>query len=148
MARMKLRIRGRWQWVEIGPDLNDMMERQLQAFRKKFGRDPGPTDPIFFDPDKDQPEPYDQAKFHRQVLDVMKAADLPGHLVYAWEKTGLMVTEDNRVLLSKKDLREWDEAIEEYWRLHPEERPTTEPPTNAPRRSGRPPRSRRRRGRS
>jgi hypothetical protein len=28
-----------------------MMERQAERFRNKFGRDPGPEDPIFFDPD-------------------------------------------------------------------------------------------------
>jgi hypothetical protein len=31
----------------------DMMQQQLQAFREKFGREPGPEDPIFFDPDAD-----------------------------------------------------------------------------------------------
>lgn len=27
------------------------LEEQLRAFRAKFGRDPGPDDPLFFDPD-------------------------------------------------------------------------------------------------
>lgn len=148
MARMRIKVRGRWQWVEISPDLNGLMEAQLQRFRQKFGRDPAPNDPIFFDPDEDEPKPYDADKFHRQVLEVFKAAGTPRHLVYAWEKTGLMVSEDNHHLLSKKDLREWDEAVEEYWRLHPEERPNPEPPGAPTRRPSRSPRGRRRRGRS
>ena len=31
------------------------MEERRAAFRKKFGRDPGPGDPVFFDPDADTP---------------------------------------------------------------------------------------------
>lgn len=148
MARMKLKIRGRWQWVDLSPELDRLMQAQLQSFRKKFGRNPSLSDPIFFDPDFDTPQPIDPDKFHRQMMEVFKAAGTPGYLVYAWEKTGLMVSAENEHMLSKKDLREWDAAIEEYWRLHPEERPKDEPPANAPRHSGRPPRSRRRRRRT
>jgi hypothetical protein len=28
----------------------------------KFGRDPGPNDPVFFDPDKDVPTPIDMER--------------------------------------------------------------------------------------
>ena len=35
-------------------------------------------------------------------------------LIYAFEKTGRIVTEENRKLLSEEDLRDWDDAIEEY----------------------------------
>jgi hypothetical protein len=31
------------------------MREQLVRFRQKFGRDPGPDDPVFFDPEKDTP---------------------------------------------------------------------------------------------
>jgi len=34
--------------------------------------------------------------------------------VYASEKTGLLVTEQNRHLIPEKDLTEWDAAIKEY----------------------------------
>ena len=37
--------------------LREMMQRQAERFRTRFGRDPGPDDPIFFDPDADQPRP-------------------------------------------------------------------------------------------
>lgn len=38
------------------PEAQSMMDRQREAFREKFGRLPGPTDPFFFDPDSDTPK--------------------------------------------------------------------------------------------
>ena len=35
---------------------------QRKAFIEKFGREPGPNDPVFFDPDKDVPTPIDPAR--------------------------------------------------------------------------------------
>jgi hypothetical protein len=38
--------------------------------------------------------------------------------IYAFEKTGLVVTEQNQHLIWDKDLAEWDAAIEEYETKH------------------------------
>ena len=35
-------------------------------------------------------------------------------IIYAFEKTGLLVTEENQHLLPEKDLAEWAAAIDEY----------------------------------
>lgn len=35
---------------EKGSRTDKILKKQLRAFRKKFGRDPGPNDPVFFDP--------------------------------------------------------------------------------------------------
>ncbi len=35
--------------VKLEGETLDIMKRQLERFREKFGREPGPTDPIFFD---------------------------------------------------------------------------------------------------
>ncbi len=35
-------------------------------------------------------------------------------LVYVFEKTGLLVTEQNQYLIPDNDLADWDAAIEEY----------------------------------
>ena len=37
----------------LSGDPTDILREQREAFRKKFGRDPGPNDPIFFDPEAD-----------------------------------------------------------------------------------------------
>jgi hypothetical protein len=49
---------------------------QLGLFRKKFGRDPGPEDPVFFDPKCDVPTP------------ILKS-ELKESLRKACEKTGV-----------------------------------------------------------
>jgi len=37
----------------LSPEALEAIERQLEAFRRKFGRDPNDNDPILFDPDAD-----------------------------------------------------------------------------------------------
>ena len=37
--------------------IDDLMKKQLDAFRKRFGRDPRSNEPLFFDPDHDGPDP-------------------------------------------------------------------------------------------
>src|SRR5262249_47423559 len=72
-------------------------------------REPGPGDRLF--PDLPHPE-------HLEALMVedLKAAGLDPAFIYAFEKTGLLVTEQNQHLIPDSDLAEWDAAIEEYKR--------------------------------
>jgi hypothetical protein len=41
--------RGKRKEIPMSEELAQAMNQQLQMFRQKFGRDPGPEDPIFFD---------------------------------------------------------------------------------------------------
>ena len=41
--------------IPLSPEALEAIERQLEAFRRKFGRDPNDNDPILFDPDADDP---------------------------------------------------------------------------------------------
>jgi len=43
--------------VFLSPDQVELLEHQRDTFREKFGRDPGSGDPLFFDPDADEPRP-------------------------------------------------------------------------------------------
>ena len=52
------------------------------------------------------------------MVEGMKAAGLDPAFIYAFEKTGLLVTEQNQHLILEKDLAEWGAAIEEYERKH------------------------------
>ena len=45
--------------VPMTPRVHDALLEQRKAFIDKFGREPGPNDPVFFDPDKDVPTPID-----------------------------------------------------------------------------------------
>lgn len=85
---------------------------QRQAFRDKFGRDPGPGDPLIFDPDEDKPTAMSALRMQADVLDAMRKAGTPPEIVYAFKKTGMLLTSESNA--SRKDRREWRRAIEEY----------------------------------
>jgi hypothetical protein len=91
-----------------------LLAKQLYAFRKKFGRDPKPDEPIFFDPDADQPCPYPEHKLQQQADAAMMAMRLPLPDQYARFKTGLLITPDNRDRFTPAQINAWDDAQEEY----------------------------------
>jgi hypothetical protein len=70
-----------------------VLESQRKAFIKKFGREPGPDDPVFFDPDLPTPTKLDRDETRAATLTAMRKAGTPAHLVYAYEKTGFLVNE-------------------------------------------------------
>ena len=96
--------------IPLSPEVRELLGMQLEKFREKFGRDPGPNEPIFFDA-----PPTEHAEFH--MVQAMQTAGIPPELIYAYEKTGLLVTGTNQHLIPEKDLEEWDAAIEEYFAL-------------------------------
>ena len=95
----------------MSQEMVELLEEQRQKFVQKYGREPGPKDPVFFD------VPHPEQVEHLTV-EAMKAAGLDPAIIYAYEKTGRLVTEDNQQLLSDADLAEWDAAIEEYEAKH------------------------------
>ena len=44
------------------PEMRDVLLQQREAFKAKFGRYPGPNDPVFFDPDAAEPVPMSAVK--------------------------------------------------------------------------------------
>jgi hypothetical protein len=58
-----------------------------------------------------------EAKFSPDGLDIieiMKKANIPPELIYAFQRTGLIITEKNKRLISNVELKEFDEAVDEY----------------------------------
>jgi SEC-C motif len=97
--------------VPMSPEVREALEQLRQAFVAKHGREPGPDDPLF--PDMPHPE-----HLEAMMVEDMKAAGLDPAFIYAFEKTGLLVTEQNQHLIPEEDLAEWDAAIEEYEARH------------------------------
>jgi hypothetical protein len=91
---------------EAQTKLKAAMELQRQKFVAKFGREPGPDDPIFFDVDEDQ--------VREDTADAMRAAGIAPALIYAYEETGLIVTQENRSLIPDIELRQFDAKVREY----------------------------------
>lgn len=50
------------------------------------------------------------------MLGAMPQTGLDPAVIYAFKRTDRMVTDGNKHLLSKKELRRWNDAIDEYHR--------------------------------
>ena len=116
-----------FEWVEdedgtvyksmpMSPDVREALEQLRQEFVATHGREPGPDDLLI--PDLPHPEHVEA-----MMVEGMKAAGLDPAFIYAFEQTGLLVTEQNLHLISEKDLAEWDAAIEEYEAKHRKRKP-------------------------
>jgi hypothetical protein len=97
--------------IPMSQEMVDLLEQQRRNFIKKYGREPGPNDRVFFD----MPHPE---QIEHLTVQAMKQAGIDPAIIYAYEKTGRLVTEDNQHLLSEADLDEWQAAIEEYDMKH------------------------------
>jgi hypothetical protein len=94
-----------------------LLKEQFEAFRKKFGRDPKADDPIFFDPESDQPRPMPDsvmAEAFSELEAALNEIGAPPAVIYAVRKTNRLVTEENKRYLSAPEQEEWDAAISEY----------------------------------
>jgi hypothetical protein len=95
----------------------EALREQRQAFIEKFGREPGPDDPVIFDPDADAPVPLSEEKVRAAMLEAMQAAEIPLQLVYAYAKTGFIVGEDGYKNMGLADRAAYNAAIEEYFSM-------------------------------
>ena len=62
--------------VPMTPLVHQALLEQRNAFIEKFGREPGPDDPVFFDPDKDVPTPIDPARFDADLEKAIRDAGI------------------------------------------------------------------------
>jgi hypothetical protein len=97
--------------VRMTPEVQDALLQQREAFRAKFGRDPGPDDPVIFDPDKEEPTPIDM---EADVLAAMSKANLPPEFAYAYKKTGLLGLGADKSRWPPDRVKEWNAAVDEY----------------------------------
>lgn len=97
--------------VPMSSEVSEILDEQRQKFIDKYGREPGPDDPVFFDM-----PPLEHVK--HEMVQTMKAAGLDPAFIYAYGKTGLLVTEENQHLISDQDLAVWQDAIAEYQSRH------------------------------
>jgi len=52
----------------------------------------------------------------KDMVTAMEKAGIYEGIIYAYKKTGMFVTESNEKKYSKSDMKEWNEAINEYER--------------------------------
>jgi hypothetical protein len=79
----------------------ESMQGQLEAFRKKFGRDPRKGEPLIFDPDADEPVPYPAKKMEAELAEAFRKAGVPPQIIYAFKKTGLLIMDGIETIRSR-----------------------------------------------
>lgn len=85
----------------------ELLQRQREGFVKRHGREPRPDERVF----EDAPH----AEYTEYVMvETMKKAGIRPELIYAYEKTGRIVTEANQRYLTQAQRAEWQAALEEY----------------------------------
>lgn len=107
--------------IQLTPELKAEIEELRIAFIEKFGREPGPDDPILFDPNADTPQPMDESYLTGLMVDAFRQAGIREELIYAFEKTGYIVTKENQHLIPSEGLFAHNAAVAEFRRLHKKE---------------------------
>lgn len=108
---------------KMPPEMERVLKTARKRFIRKFGREPGPGDPLIFDEDADTQQQTDQQSVEAAMLDAMLRSGTPPSLIYAFRKTGRIVGEEGYRKLSPAERREWDAAIDEYYELEDSARP-------------------------
>ena len=62
--------------IKMDKELHEAIRQQLESFKEKFGREAGPDDPLFFDPDCDVPTSLTEAKVKRELVEAARKAGL------------------------------------------------------------------------
>lgn len=98
------------------PDEIAVYREQTAAFRQKFGREMGPDDPFFFDPDADTPQfrgPEDAEYAIGFLARLMAEGGGEAAAIYAFKRTGGLFPSCT-MPLDAHDLLEWNAAVYEY----------------------------------
>ena len=72
--------------VKLNKKMKATLEQQLEAFRRKFGREPGADDPVFFDPDEDYPTPLTEEKLAAGIGDAGRKAGIDSEKMESYIK--------------------------------------------------------------
>jgi hypothetical protein len=104
--------------MRIDPDAADALQSQRRQFEDKFGRPPGPDDPLFFDPDADEPQPLPATGMETATVAMLEAAGISPAWIYAYQNTGGLLPGPDGTFVTASDRAEWDEAVSRYAGLH------------------------------
>jgi hypothetical protein len=77
------------------PRAGAILRRQFELSREKFGQDPGTRDPMFFDPSKVEPAQFSGHYIEDALKKAMRESGMPPQIIYAYKKTGLLLTKDS-----------------------------------------------------
>jgi hypothetical protein len=93
----------------LSSETAEVVEELRELFRADHGREPGPGDRLF------EGAPSFEVVEHLTV-EAMRKAGVEPALIYAFERTGLMLNARNEQMVPDADVAEWDATIDEYER--------------------------------
>ena len=99
--------------VPLGDEMVSLLKEQEVKFIAKHGRPPRPEDPIF-----DPEETPDDDTYEKEMSGAMEKAGIDPALIYAFKKTGVLLTEMNQHLVPTKDAEAFQAAVDEYREQH------------------------------
>lgn len=95
-----------------------LFEYQRRRFEEKFGRPMEPDDPVFFDPDADEPQPLSMLDVESDTVAMLEMAGVSPAWIYAHQHTDGLLPRPEGTFVSERDEAEWNEAVDRYVRLH------------------------------
>jgi hypothetical protein len=104
--------------IKLSGDAKAMLAVQARLFEEKFGRLPGPDDPVFFDPDADEPMPPALLGIEAAGVGMLEAAGISPAWIYAYQHTGGLLPRPDGTFATTGDQAEWDDAVTRYLNLH------------------------------
>lgn len=94
--------------------LKTLLEEQKARFRAKFERDPRPEEPLFFDPECDQPVRLAREKLSPDMVAALQEATVHGAMVFAHVKVGYFLSPMNYDVANEEEVTAWEEAVREF----------------------------------
>jgi len=93
--------------IPMSQEMADFFKRQKERREKQLGRPLRGDDTVF--------DPNDVIDMHNKMPGYMEKAGIRPELIYAFSKTGFLLTEENRNLMPDSQVQEWEDAIDEYF---------------------------------
>lgn len=94
------------------PIPQDVLQAQYAAFKAKFGRAPGPRDPLFFDPDADEPTRLGREAILQGMNDAKSGIAISLATLFATDLTGLEMTPESYQSAPQHERDAWDKHME------------------------------------
>jgi hypothetical protein len=98
----------------LQPEVAALLPEFQRAFMERHGRRMHPDD-LLVGPD----DPKQLLEFQAKVVKIMREDGIAPSLIYAFEKTGILLTEENRHMMPTSQVEEFEAAVEEYLASHP-----------------------------
>lgn len=95
-------------------EMADVFAALQKDFVERFGREPGPNDPLLVDPDAPVPTPLSADAFDAMLDRIAAGVDDPviKAKVLASKDVGYILTEDTLHLFSAHEIDEWEAALD------------------------------------